>query len=222
MVDAAVGGKTGINFQGYKNIIGSFYPASTVYVFTETLATLSEREYFSGMAEVIKTALLDDRTLYAMLESEKLAIERRDPDLLREVIGRCIAVKGRYVEKDPREEGVRAHLNLGHTFAHALEAVAGLARWTHGEAVAWGMARAMDLGCRLGVTEPGYAERVKALLASYGFKLDKVGLDPGAVTAAMRKDKKRQQAALRFVLQRDLCETFVEEVEEGAARAVID
>ncbi len=222
MVDAAVGGKTGINYLGYKNIVGSFYPARTVYVFAETLATLPEREYRSGLAEVIKTALIGDRTLYVLLERERSGIEKRDPDLLRDIIGRCIAVKGKIVERDPREDGVRAHLNLGHTFAHALESAAGLARWTHGEAVAWGMARAMDLGCRLGITDRAYADGVKALLVSYGFQIEKVGIDPQVITSAMRKDKKRRHAALRFVLQRDLCVTVVEEVEESAARAAID
>jgi 3-dehydroquinate synthase len=215
MVDAAVGGKTGINFSGYKNMIGSFYPAEEIRVFISSLQSLSLREYRNGLAEVIKTALLGDRDLYEILVHQRERILSRDPQLLMEVVRSCVALKGALVEKDFREGGIRAHLNLGHTFAHALQSVESFRGRTHGEAVAWGIGKAMELGTRLAVTDPGYAEQVKALLASYGFGLTVKGLDPSRLSAAMRKDKKRLGESLRFVLQRKLGQTVVREVEDA-------
>jgi 3-dehydroquinate synthase len=216
MVDAAVGGKTGINLSGYKNMVGSFYPAGEIKIFISSLRSLSQREYRNGLAEVIKTALLGDQKLYDILSNRRERILSRDPELLVEVVRSCIALKGSLVEKDLREEGVRAQLNLGHTFGHALESAVGFRGWSHGEAVAWGIGKAMDLGLRLGVTEPGYADRVKRLLEGYGFRLTAGDLDAGKILGAMRKDKKRLGESLRFVLQRKLGETVVREIEDTA------
>ncbi|MFW6288780.1 MAG: 3-dehydroquinate synthase, partial [Spirochaetota bacterium] len=191
MVDAAVGGKTGINFGGYKNMIGSFYPADEVRISTETLATLSEREYRSGLAEVIKTALLGDERLLALLEDEQPRVLGRESDLLAEIVWACASVKGEIVESDLTESGIRAYLNLGHTFGHALETVQGLGSWSHGEAVAWGIARAMELGVLAGITDRGYASRVRALLERYGYRINPLPEAAEAIRTAMQKDKKR-------------------------------
>ena len=213
MVDAAVGGKTGFNFHGYKNMIGTFLPASEVHVAVSCLDSLPEREYSSGLAEVIKTAALGDGELLEQLESGRERILRRDPDMLADAVRRCVVVKVRIVEEDLTETGNRAWLNLGHTFAHALESVSGFGELTHGEAVAWGMARAMDLGLRLGVTREAYARRVVALLQAYGFRTRMPGLDVEALLDAMGRDKKRVSARHRFVLQEDAGVTRVQEVE---------
>jgi len=221
MVDAAVGGKTGINFGGYKNMIGTFYPADEVRISTATLATLSEREYLSGLAEVIKTALLGDRRLLELLENEQPRVLGREDDLLAEIVWACTTVKGEIVESDLTESGIRAYLNLGHTFGHALETVQGLGAWSHGEAVAWGMARAMELGVLVGITDRVYASRVRELLERYGYRVNPIPEAAGAIRDAMQKDKKRRGAEVRFVLQRDLCDTLVTGVDPEALTVVL-
>jgi 3-dehydroquinate synthase len=134
---------------------------------------------------------------------------------MTELVRRCLTVKGRVVEEDFRERGRRAILNLGHTFAHALEAAAGLGVWSHGEAVAWGMARAARLGVFLGVTPADHAERTVRLLQAYGYSTDAAaGVAPTRLLAAMRADKKRRDGRLRLVLQRGIGDTVVQGVEE--------
>jgi 3-dehydroquinate synthase len=196
-------------------MIGSFFPAERIYLFTQTLESLPEREYRSGLAEVIKTALLGDRELYRLLLERRSEVLGRDLSLMQEVIDRCNTVKGRIVEADLRDTGGRAVLNLGHTFGHALESVQGIGRWTHGEAVAWGMCRAMDLGVRIGFTDPSYAEEVRELIRAYEFRCTVEGLEPQRIIEAMRRDKKRLGGQLRLVLQRNLGETETVAVEEA-------
>jgi len=216
MVDAALGGKTGLNFEGFKNLVGSFYPAGEIRIWIEALSSLPERELLSGLAEAVKTALLGDRDLIALLEQNRRGLLSRQPELLGEVVRRCLAVKGRIVEEDFRESGRRAILNLGHTFAHALEAVAGLGAWSHGEAVAWGLARAARLGVLLGVTPREHAERTVELLGAYGYRTRAdAGVAPELLVAAMRADKKRRGGRLRLVLQRGIGDTVVQAVEEA-------
>jgi 3-dehydroquinate synthase len=221
MVDAALGGKTGVNFGGYKNLVGTFYPAEEVRIGIGFVESLPEREYRSGLAEVIKTGLLGDEEVVEILESRREAIADRDFEVLEEAVWRCILVKGAVVERDLREGGIRAHLNLGHTFAHALESVQGFGAWTHGEAVAWGIARAMELGVRLGVTEDEHADRVFRLLSQYGFRTELMPDAADSLVAAMRKDKKRQGPTMRFILQRDAQDTVIEEVEAEVIRAML-
>ena len=116
MVDAALGGKTGVNYSGYKNMLGTFYPAGEIHVAPEALHSLSEREYRSGLAEVIKTALLGEERILQMLRNNRDSVESRDLDTMGDVIRRCVNVKGRIVEADPTEQGMRAYLNFGHPF----------------------------------------------------------------------------------------------------------
>jgi 3-dehydroquinate synthase len=228
MVDAAFGGKTGINYFGFKNMVGSFYPAHQVRVLPELLNTLSDREYLSGLAEVIKSAMLDDGEMFGILESRKHDVLSRDRDLLADLVWRSLMVKGRIVLADLRESGIRAHLNFGHTFAHALESLAGMGsggterRWTHGEAVAWGMVRALRLGVVLGCTDGSYADRAEALIRGYGYRLDASGFPADELIAAMKSDKKKQGGAVRFVLQESLCSTFQNEAEDDALRNVLN
>ncbi|MFP4114081.1 MAG: 3-dehydroquinate synthase [Spirochaetota bacterium] len=221
MVDAAIGGKTGVNFGGYKNMVGTFYPAREVRIAPEVLRTLPEREFRSGLAEAIKTALLGDEALLDLLEREPDRVLARDPDLLADAVWRCVEVKGGIVEADLVESGVRAYLNLGHTFAHALESVEGLGVWTHGEAVAWGLAQAMRLGVASGITDAAYARRVRSILERYEYRVDPLPAIADAVRDAMNKDKKRRRAGVRFVLQRRLGETTITEVGADALDAVL-
>jgi 3-dehydroquinate synthase len=203
MVDAALGGKTGFDLFGIKNLAGSFYPARLVYLCTESLATLPPAEWKSGMAEMIKTAVLDGEDFFRLLEASPreggLSGER-----LQEALSRAIAYKGRIVEEDPRETGGRrVLLNLGHSFGHALESSLGLGQISHGEAVAWGIARSCELGQTLGITPPQRARRIAALLKDHGYetaaphpRLE----DSGRFMQALGRDKKNRRGKAVFII----------------------
>ena len=220
MVDAAFGGKTGVNFGGFKNMVGTFYPAREVRVSTHFLTTLPEKEFRSGLAEVIKSALIDDSNLYDLLANRKEDIFLRKSEILDEIVFRSLGVKGRIVEADLTEQGIRAHLNLGHTFAHALETVTGFGTWSHGEAVAWGIGRALELGVQLGTTSRSYTDEVIRLLKDYNFTLS-ISVDSDELILAMGRDKKKQEGRLRFVLQSGPSATFIQEVPEAEVRKVL-
>ena len=229
MVDAALGGKTGINLRQGKNQVGTFYPAHTLVIVPPVVAQLPDADYLDGLAEVIKTGMLGDAELLAVLERQREAVLAREPVLVQELVSRCLAVKARFVAHDLREERgtepapdgtSRAFLNLGHTFAHALESASGFA-WTHGAAVAWGMVRALRLGRRLGITDAAYAERVECLLRAYGYRLTAPEVPPEPLLAAMRADKKRSGSELRFVLQHDLEQTELRAVATADVRAAL-
>lgn len=222
MVDASLGGKTGVDFAGYKNMAGTFYPAEEVIVCPEVLRTLPEREYLSGLAEVIKHALLSRSEWLERLEKERDAVLSRDPVLLPELIRASLAVKAEVVEEDFREQGVRAHLNLGHTFGHALESVSGFSAWSHGEGVAWGILRALKAGVLMGITDSAYAEGVEHLLASYGFRLSAPEHSPADLMAAMGQDKKKKGGKVRFILQKGWGETLLSEIPEEILKKVLE
>jgi len=209
MVDASIGGKTGVDFLERKNLIGSFYPAEKVLVYTRFIETLSDIEFKSGLAEIIKHGLLSGEELFEYMENNSQKILERDPDLLEELIHRSLLVKADYIEKDFRENGCRAHLNLGHTFGHALETAIGLGRFTHGEAVAWGISRALRAGVRCGLTDESYAERAENMLRSYGYDIDFTEFDRKLYMDAISSDKKKKDGKLRFVLQKNLGETII-------------
>lgn len=222
MVDAAFGGKTGINYYGYKNMVGSFYPAEQLRVYPGFLRDLPHREYLSGLAEVIKSAMLDDAELFAFLEEQHTSIMNREPGALEHIIWKSLMVKGRVVLADLREGGLRAQLNLGHTFAHALEAVSGFGLWSHGEAVAWGLLRALELGRVLEITPDSYISRVEALLRTYSYRLDSSGCAPEQLINAMKNDKKKKSGKVGFILQRNLCETLQRPVEDATVLEVLN
>jgi 3-dehydroquinate synthase len=224
-VDASVGGKVAVNHPRGKNLIGAFHQPRLVLIDPETLRTLPEREYRSGLAEVVKTGAALNADLFASLESGLDALRRRDPDLLEAVVAACCAEKARIVEQDEREEtGVRMVLNYGHTVGHALEALSGYRRWLHGEAVAIGMAAAGRLAVRLGWTDARTADRQEALLLGVGLPVRFTGIDPRQVADALRHDKKARDGRVPFVLLRtmgraELChdvpmETVIEVLQE--------
>jgi 3-dehydroquinate synthase len=217
MVDAALGGKTGVDYHGYKNLVGTFYPAQELRIWPGFLQSLPERDFRSGLAEVIKHAMLGESALWSLLHDKREAVLARDPEVLEELVYRAIMVKVGVVERDLRESGERAFLNLGHTFGHALESVMGFdGSWTHGEAVCWGIARALDLGVTLGRTDPDWQKQVVDLLSGYGFRLSADGAQPGAFLAAMKNDKKKKGGQVRFVLQQKQGVTFQQAVEDEA------
>ncbi|HEX2852393.1 MAG TPA: 3-dehydroquinate synthase [Opitutaceae bacterium] len=201
MVDSSVGGKTGINLKAGKNLVGAFHQPRGVYVSTDLLKTLPVREFAAGMAEVIKYGLLGDASLFAELEQKPLTVASPD---LASVIRRCCELKARVVEADERElakDGGRALLNLGHTFGHAIEQVAGYGVYLHGEAVAIGLCAAARLSQKLGQIAEADVVRVDAVVAAHGLPVRLRGPLPfEALSAAMAHDKKVRSGMPRFVV----------------------
>lgn len=220
MVDAAFGGKTGIDFDGYKNMVGSFHPATELRIAVDFLDTLPMRDYRSGLAEVLKHSLLERSPLKSLLTDRREEVLGRDSKLLRGVVEDALSVKARVVERDFRETGERAHLNLGHTFGHALETVTSF-RFTHGEAVAWGIDKALRTGLRLGDTDPEYAREVSLLLEAYGFELGNLSGRGQELLGAMRQDKKKRGGRVRFVLQHGWGDTYLSEVDDEIVLAAL-
>jgi 3-dehydroquinate synthase len=210
MVDSSVGGKTGINLKAGKNLAGAFHQPRGVFVSTDFLKTLPAREFAAGMAEVIKTALLGDRSLFEDLERSTLvAGDRRVPSTVR----RCCEIKARIVEADEHERaeaGGRALLNLGHTFGHAVERVAGYGAYLHGEAVAVGLSAAARLSKKLGLIDELAVARVEAALSAHGLPTRlRSPLGVRDLMAAMARDKKTRAGLPRFVVLKSLGEAVV-------------
>lgn len=220
MVDSSVGGKVGVDLPQGKNLVGAFKQPDAVLIDTDVLQTLPEREWRCGMAEVIKHGLLADEGLLALIESgHGITVSLRDA---LELVRRAVQVKVDVVQQDPFEHGARAHLNLGHTFAHAIEQVSGYA-WPHGEAVGVGLLAAVRLSAALGLAAAALAERVQRILAQVGLPIDITGLDPDAIFVAMGRDKKWQNGRSRFVLLRGVGQpVIVEDVSRERVIAVLD
>lgn len=201
-VDSSVGGKVGVNLPGAKNMVGAFWQPLGVVIDTATLATLPEREYLSGLAEVVKYGAILDVDFFAWLEANAEPLRERHDDALRHVIARCCRLKADVVERDEREEtGARAVLNYGHTFAHAFETLTGYQRLLHGEAVAIGMECAARLAARLGRIDGEFVARQRKLLSALGLPIEvPEGLAAEAILTAMSHDKKVEHGRLRFVL----------------------
>jgi len=201
MVDSSVGGKTGVNLASGKNLAGAFHQPRRVFIATGFLATLPPREFAAGMAEVIKSALLADRSLFEALEKAPFAAGDRR---LAPTIRQCCAIKARLVEADERERadsGGRALLNLGHTFAHAIEQVTGYGSYLHGEAVAVGLCAAARLSGRLGMIGAADAARVESAVAAHALPTRLVRpLGTGSLMSAMARDKKARAGSARYVL----------------------
>lgn len=219
-VDASVGGKTGVNHPSGKNLIGAFHQPAGVFVDTDTLATLPEREFRSGLAEVVKAALICDAPFFQWLEQHADALAAREAGALAEAIERACRIKAAIVAADERECGRRALLNLGHTFAHAIETETGYGRFLHGEAVAMGLAMAAWLSVRTGLTRAS-AERLERLLERMGLATRAPGeLAPERLLERMRLDKKALAGRLRLVLLEEIGHATVRD--DVPDRAVLD
>ncbi|MCC6644513.1 MAG: bifunctional shikimate kinase/3-dehydroquinate synthase [Polyangiaceae bacterium] len=200
MVDAAVGGKTAVDLGSVKNVVGVFHQPRAVILDPSFCATESPRAFASGLAEVVKSALVGDAALLDELERSAEALDPREPGVLGQVVRAAVAVKCDVVSRDEREGGLRAVLNLGHTVGHALEAEGGLERWTHGEAVALGTVIALRVGERLGVTPVGLAARIRALFVRLRLPVDVDRDELRAATAWLGRDKKRAGRDVQYVL----------------------
>lgn len=199
-VDSSVGGKTAINHPLGKNMIGAFYQPLAVVADTDTLATLPEREFAAGMAEIVKYGLIRDADFFLWLEANMTRLVQRDPESLAHAIERSCVLKAEVVALDERETGVRAVLNFGHTFGHAIETGTGYGTWLHGEAVAAGMVMAAKLSQKLGLLGEADVNRIAALLGRAGLRLEPPRLGRERFLELMGRDKKVQDGRVRFVL----------------------
>ena len=201
MVDSSVGGKTAVDIAQGKNLVGAFHPPCAVIADTAALRTLPPRELRAGFAEVIKYGAIVDAPFLDWLDADADGLLAGDDAVLAEAIARSCAHKAAIVERDPFERGERALLNFGHTFGHAIETEQGYGGLNHGEAVAVGMVLAARLSTLLGLADAADGERLRALLERFGLPTTlPPDLDPAALVARMRLDKKAQGSGLRFVL----------------------
>jgi 3-dehydroquinate synthase len=221
-VDSSVGGKTAVNHPRAKNMIGAFYQPRAVLADTATLATLPEREFSAGLAEVIKYGLIVDLAFFEWLETSVPALRQLDEQALPQAIRHCCEIKADIVAADEREAGKRALLNLGHTFGHALEAIGDYGQWLHGEAVAIGTSIAARVSHYLGMLSLAECERIDSLLRRAGLPVRAPNIDPDELLAAMQLDKKRGSSGLRVILLAGIGEAVIRPAPAAdALRAIV-
>ena len=217
-VDSAVGGKTGVNHARGKNLIGAFHQPRAVITDLDTLKTLPPRELRAGLAEVIKYGMLGDADFFAWLEQNLTTLLALDGKALGQAVEKCCAMKAKIVGQDEREAGPRALLNLGHTFAHAIETHTGYATWLHGEAVAVGLCMAAEVSARLGWLTPQDAARCESLIQRAGLPTHPpAGMSPAHFLDLMGQDKKVKSGKLRLVLMQSLGQAVVTADFDGRA-----
>jgi shikimate kinase/3-dehydroquinate synthase len=204
MVDSSIGGKTAINLPAGKNLAGAVHQPSAIFCDLTYLATLPDEQYRASLAEVIKAAIIADRSFVDWLLENLPAVLQRDPSTVREAVARAIAIKAAVVAEDPQENGRRAILNYGHTVGHALERAAGFGRLRHGEAVAWGMEVAALISLRTGACAPESIAVQHSLLRDAGLLAVRPAVPHAKLIEAMRHDKKSRAGELRWVLLREI------------------
>ncbi|HWG31437.1 MAG TPA: 3-dehydroquinate synthase [Steroidobacteraceae bacterium] len=221
-VDSSVGGKTGVNHPGGKNLIGAFHQPLVVVADTRTLATLPPRQLQAGLAEVIKYGLICDAGFFAWLEANLEPLLAGDATALAYVIRRSCEIKAEIVGRDERERGERALLNLGHTFGHAVESATGYTEWLHGEAIGAGLVMAASMSRACGLLTAEELERVTRLVARAGLPTHVPNVKPDVALELMRIDKKVQSGKIRLVLLRGIGSAFVtSDYDEPALRRTL-
>ena len=221
-VDSSVGGKTGVNHPGGKNLIGAFHQPSAVLSDTATLTTLPARQLRAGLAEVIKYGLICDAAFFSWLEAHLDALLAGEPAALAHVIRRSCEIKAAIVGRDEREHGERALLNLGHTFGHALEAATAYKEWLHGEAVGTGLVMAAAMSHACGYLSAADAARVRQLVERAGLPAHAGNVSPEALLAHMRIDKKVQGGRIHLVLLRSIGTAFLtDDYPQGALQRTL-
>ncbi|MEO8311451.1 MAG: 3-dehydroquinate synthase [Caldimonas sp.] len=221
-VDSSVGGKTGVNHSSGKNMIGAFHQPLAVVADVDVLDSLPERELIAGLAEVIKYGAIADDSFLDWIEASLPALLARDKPSLVQAVTRSCHIKAQVVASDERESGLRAILNFGHTFAHAIETGTGHGTWLHGEAVGCGMAMAADLSVRLGLIGPAQAQRISRVVAAAGLPLRAPALGVDRYLELMRMDKKAEAGQLRFILLDGPGRAVVRTADPAAVQATLE
>jgi 3-dehydroquinate synthase len=220
-VDSSVGGKTAINHPLGKNMIGAFYQPQSVLADTATLSTLPQRELSAGLAEVIKHGAIIDTEFFSWLEAHMDQLMARDDTALAHVIQRSCEIKADVVRQDERESGLRAILNFGHTFGHAIEAGMGYGEWLHGEAVGCGMVMAADLSHRLGYLSAQDKSRITALVKAAGLPVVAPDLGADRWLELMEVDKKNEGGEIKFILLKPLGQAIITGVPNELLKATL-
>lgn len=222
-VDSSVGGKTGVDLPRGKNLVGAFHQPRAVAIDIDTLRTLPARELRSGLAEVVKHAIIYDQEFYRFLDNRAARLLGRDPDSTEEAVRRSVEIKRDVVQSDERESGLRAILNYGHTIGHAIEVVSGYGSYRHGEASSIGMVAEAILAEQMGVAQRGIAEQVAAILARYRLPVRiEPGVSTGALLDAIQRDKKAMSGELRLALPAAMGKCGVFKVGREAVAAAIE
>lgn len=220
MVDSSIGGKTGVDFRAYKNMVGAFYMPQFVYMNITALFTLPEREYRSGFGEIIKHGLIKDAVFYEWLMKNHDALLSLDREAVTEMVYRSLLVKKEVVERDPKEKGERALLNFGHTIGHAVEKLKGFSL-LHGECVSIGIAAASDISFRRGELTREQRDNILSVLRAFSLPVSVSGLNAPDVLKAASKDKKKDAGRIKFILLKTIGEAYIDPsvTEEEMAQA---
>lgn len=208
-VDSSVGGKTGVDFQQYKNMVGAFHQPRLVYMNMNTLNTLPETEFICGMGEVLKTGLICDSELFRSVCRQKKQIRGLDSQVLASVIRRCCEIKAGVVERDPKEQGERALLNLGHTIGHAVEKLMDF-QLLHGQCVAVGIIATAAISRNRGLLSEKEYQEILCGCRDFGLPVSVQGLDPEKILEATRNDKKMEQGHIKFILMKGIGNSFID------------
>ena len=221
-VDAAIGGKTGVNLQSGKNLLGTFHQPRVVVIDPNVLTTLPSREYRAGLYEALKCGIIGNAGLFRLFEDRRREILDRDPSVVEKVIAESVRLKARVVSADEREGGLRQVLNLGHTIGHALEAETRYTQLLHGEAVAWGMIAATRIALSTGMLYSATAERIRTAILGFG-RLPRMKFQTTGVLKRLQSDKKTRQGAVYFVLPRQIGRVeIVSDVPAAAVRLAVE
>lgn len=221
-VDSSIGGKTGVDFLQYKNMVGAFHQPKLVYINTETLHSLPEREYFSGMGEVIKHGLIKDQAYYQWIKDHISEIKNRDHNTLREMIYQSCRIKGGVVERDPKEKGERALLNFGHTLGHAIEKLMNF-QWLHGECVAVGCQLAAEISVKKGKITEAESRDIQKTFQEFDLWKSFKDLNPEEIIQTTKSDKKMVGKRIKFVLLQSVGEAYLDlDVTEEEMKSVLE
>ena len=221
-VDAAIGGKTGVNLQSGKNLLGTFHQPRVVLIDPNVLTTLPSREYRAGLYEALKCGIIGNAGLFRLFEDRRREILDRDPSTVEKVIAESVRLKARVVSADEREGGLRQVLNFGHTIGHALEAETRYTQLLHGEAVAWGMIAATKIALSTGKLDSATAERISDAILGFG-RLPRMKVQTTGVLKRLHSDKKTRQGVVHFVLPRQIGRVeIVSDVPAAAVRSAVE
>lgn len=209
MVDSSIGGKTGVDFKAYKNMVGAFYQPSAVYINVNALKTLSEREFLAGMGEVVKHGFIRDFEFYTFLKEHREEILGKNTEVLCSMIYRSLSIKKVVVERDPKEKGERALLNFGHTVGHAVEKLSNFSL-LHGECVSVGMIAAAEVSVLRGTLSAEDSLKIRELLTAYGMRTKVPALEKEALLSVCHRDKKADGSRIKFVLLDALGNAFID------------